>query len=118
MATYSRRLLSGSTSGKPIKVAATATLGTAIHTAVAGDNAWDEVYCWVTNTDSSAHTLTIEFGGATDPDCLIVKAYSIAANSPPIPVLTGQVLNGGLAVTAFADSANKLLITGFANRIA
>jgi len=117
MATYSRRLLSGSTSGKPIKVAATATLGTAIHTAVAGDNAWDEVYAWVTNTDSSAHTITVEFGGATDPDCLICKAVSIPANSGPVPLLTGQVLNGGLAITAFADSANKLLLSGYANRI-
>lgn len=117
MATYSRRLLSGSTSGKPVKVAATATAGTLIHTAISGDDGFDEVYGWVTNTDTSAIDLTIEYGGATDPDCLIVKAYSIPAKSPPIPILTGQVLNGGLTVKAFASVANKLLITGFVNRI-
>lgn len=118
MASYSRRILSGSTSGKPIKVAATATAGTLIHTAVEGDSKFDEVYVWVTNTDTSARDLTIEFGGVTDPDCLIVKTYSIPALSPPIPVLTGQVLNGTLTVGAFASVANKLLISGYVNRIA
>lgn len=117
MATYSRILLSGSTSGRPIKVAATATPGTAVHTAIAGAVAYDEVYLWATNTDSSTRTLTVEFGGTTDPDDLIVKTYSIPANSPPIPIVTGQVLNGGLLVKAFASSANVVLISGFVNRI-
>lgn len=117
MATYSRILLSGSTSGRPIKVAATATPGTAVHTAIAGAVSYDEVYLWATNTDSSTRTITVEFGGTTDPDDLIVKSYSIPANSPPIPIVTGQVLNGGVLVKAFASSANVVLVTGFANRI-
>ncbi|HEY1191392.1 MAG TPA: hypothetical protein VGE74_27405, partial [Gemmata sp.] len=85
MASYSREKLSGSTNGKPIKVAATATAGTTIHTAQSGATGWDEIYCWVTNTSASAVNLTIEFGGTTDPDNLIVKQLSIPANSPPIP---------------------------------
>lgn len=117
MANFVRKLLSGSTSGKPIKVAATATLGTAIHTAIAGADQFDEVWLWVTNTDTNPVNLTIEFGGATDPDCLIVKAQSIPASSGPTLIVAGNVLNGGLAVTAFASSANKLLLTGHANRI-
>lgn len=117
MATYSRQLLSGSTNGKAIKVVATATAGTTIHTAIAGTTAYDELYLWVTNTDTSARTLTIEFGGVTDPDCLIVKALSIPASSPPIPILTGQVLQNALVVGAFASAANVLLISGYVNRI-
>ncbi len=117
MAIYSRQLLSGSTNGKPVKIAATSTLGTTIHTAIAGTASFDEMYVWVTNTDTAGHTLTIEYGGATDPDCLIAKALSIPASSPPIPILTGQVLQNGLVVTAFADTANKLLLTGYVNRI-
>lgn len=117
MATYSRKLLSGSTSGRPIKVAATATPGTTAHTAVAGADAFDEVYIWATNTDSSTRTLTVEFGGTTDPDDLIVKTFALPANSPPIPIVTGQVLNGGLLVKAFASVANVVLLTGFVNRI-
>ena len=118
MATITRQLLSGSTNGKSIKVVATATAGTTIHTAVAGTTSFDEVYAWVTNPDTVVHTLTIEFGGVTDPDNLIVKAITIPPSSPPIPILTGQVLQNSLVIGAFADAANKLLITGFVNRIA
>lgn len=118
MASYSRQLLSGSTNGQPIKVAATATPGTLIHTAIAGTSAFDEVYAWVTNTSGAAVLLTIEFGGVTDPDNLITKQLSIPANSPPIPVLTGQVLQNGLIVRMFASAGNVLLASGYVNRIA
>jgi hypothetical protein len=117
MATYSRQLLSGSTNGKSIKVVATATAGTTIHTAIAGTTAFDEIYAWVTNTDTVARNLTIEYGGVTDPDNLICKTVSIPALSGPIPILTGQVLQNALVIGAFCDSANKLLITGYVNRI-
>lgn len=118
MTTYSRVLLSGSTNGKAVKVAATATLGTTIHTAQSGTSGYDEVYLWVTNTDSTARDLTIEWGGATDPDCLICKTVSIPALSGPTPIVPGLVLQNSLVVTAFASSANKLLISGYVNRIA
>lgn len=117
MATFSAILPSGSTSGRPIKVAATATAGTLIHTAVSGAVSYDEVYAWVVNTSTSAVTLTIELGGVTDPDDLFPKAVVIPASSPPIPILTGQRLNGGVAIRAFASSANVLLITANINRI-
>lgn len=116
MATISKIILSGSTDGKAVKVAATATAGTLIHTAVSGTTDVDEIYLWVTNTDSSARTLTLEYGGATDPDCLICKAVSIPANSRPIPICFGFLLQNGLTVRAFASSANVLLITGYVHR--
>jgi len=117
MATYSRVLLSGSTSGRNIPVAATATPGTLLHTAVAGAAAFDEVYLWAANVTGTAATLTIEWGGVTDPGDHMVKALSIPANSPPIPIATGQVLNGGLSVRAFSGTASAINITGFVNRI-
>ena len=43
MATFTKTLLSGSTNGKAILVAATATPGTTIHTAVAGTSSLDEM---------------------------------------------------------------------------
>lgn len=118
MTTFSRVLLSGSTSGRAIPVAATATPGTLIHTAVSGAAAWDEVYIWVSNVTGAAATLTIEWGGVTDPGDHICKALSIAANSPPTPIVLGEVLNGGLVVRAFSGTANALNITGYVNRIA
>lgn len=118
MATFSRILLSGSTSGRAIPVVATATAGTLIHTAVAGAAAYDEVYLWVSNVTGSAATLTIEWGGVTDPGDHLTKAYSIPANSGPVAIAVGQVLNGGLAIRAFSGTASALNITGFVNRIA
>lgn len=117
MATYSRVLLSGSTDGKPIKVVATATAGTAIHTAVSGSTAFDEIYLWVTNTDVASVDLTIEWGGASDPDNLIMKTVAIPAKSGPTNVIPGLNLNNAATVKAFASSANKLLISGYVNRI-
>jgi len=117
MASYSRVLLSGSTSGRNIPVAATATAGTLIHTAVSGSSAFDEVYLWAANVTASPATLTIEWGGVTDPGDHMGKAFSIPANSPPIPVATGQVLNGGLVVRAFSGTASAINISGFVNRI-
>lgn len=117
MSTYSRVLLSGSTSGRAIPVAAVATAGTLLHTAITGAAAFDEVYLWASNVTAAAATLTLEWGGVTDPGDHMVKAVSIPANSPPIPIATGQVLNGGLVVRAFSGTASAINITGFVNRI-
>lgn len=117
MATYSRVLLSGSTNGRAIPVAATATPGTAIHTAIAGTSSFDELYLWASNVTAAAATLTIEWGGVTDPGDHMTKAVSIPANSPPIPLVTGQVLNNGLLIKAFSGTASAINITGYVNRI-
>lgn len=118
MTTFSRVLLSGSTSGRVIPVAATATAGTLIHTAVAGAAASDEVYLWASNVTGAAATLTIEWGGVTDPGDHIIKAMSVPANSPPVPILLGHVLNGGLVVRAFSGTASAINVSGYVNRIA
>jgi hypothetical protein len=115
MATFSKVKLSASTDGKGVKIAATATAGTTVHTAHA--TALDEIYCWVSNTDSSDRTITIEWGGVTDPDNLLVKTLTIPANSGPILVVPGLILTNSLVFAIFASSANKILATGYVNRI-
>ncbi len=117
MSTYSRLLLSGSTSGRNIPVAATATPGTLIHTAVAGAAAFDELYLWCANVTNAPATLTLEWGGVTDPGDHMVKSYTIPANSGPYPIAVGQVLNGGLVCRAFSSVASALNISGYVNRI-
>ena len=117
MATFAKIHLSGSTQGKPIPVAAIATPGTLIHTAIAGTSSYDEVYLLVANLTGAAVTLTLEWGGVTDPDHLLVKQVSIPANSGPIPIAVGQILHNALVVRAFASSASALTITGWINRI-
>lgn len=117
MAVYSRALLSGSANGLPIPVAATATPGTLIHTAIAGATSFDEIYIWASNVTAAAATLTLEWGGVTDPGSLLVKAYSIPANSPPMPIAVGQNMNNGLVVRAFSATVSAINVTGFVNRI-
>jgi len=113
MATYSKQILSGSTSGKMIKVAATATLGTTIHTAHATDT--DEIWLYAVNSDSTARKLTIEYGGATSPDCLI--EITIQPEAGLVLVVPGLVLTGSLVITAFCATANVVMIGGYVNRI-
>ena len=116
MATYTKLLLSGSTSGRGIKVAAVATPGTAIHTAVAGATSWDEIWLWAVNHDAVARDLHIEFGGVTDPDDLM-ETLDIPPGAGMVLVCPGIPLNGGLSVAAFADAANIIVVWGFVNRI-
>lgn len=118
MATYTRQLLSGSTNGRVIPVAATATPGTLIHTAVSGTSSFDEIYIWVSNVTGTAATLTLEWGGVTDPGDHMVKAYSIPANSGPVLISAGKVLQNSLVVRAFSGTASALNIFGYVNRIA
>lgn len=118
MATYSKEFLSGSSSGTPIKVAATSIgSGTTVHTAHA--TAKDQVYLFVTNTSSSPVTLTIGWGGTTDPDHLILDALTIppSADCMPLPIIPGLPISGSLVVKAAAGSANVLLLTGWVDRI-
>jgi hypothetical protein len=116
MATFTKLVLSGSTDGQGIVINATATAGDTIHTAHA--TALDELWLWVSNLHTAAVTLTLEWGGATDPDDLLVKAVSIPANSPPIPIVHGLVLTNSLEAAAFASVADKLVISGYVHRIA
>lgn len=110
--------LSGSTDGMPIKVAATATLGTTIHTADA--TALDEIWLWAVNTDSSARLLTLEFGDVTSPDHHVAKTISAQGTEGvdgPVLILPGVLLTNSKVLTAFAASANKINLFGFINRI-
>lgn len=117
MATYSKQLLSGSTNGKGIKVAATATAGTTIHTAVSGTSSIDEIWLYANNTSASAVKLTLEWGEATAPDGNIEINIG-AEGTGMILIAPGIPLQNGLVVKAFAGSANVINIFGYVNRIA
>jgi hypothetical protein len=116
MATYSKKLLSGSTNGKGIKVAATATAGTVIHTAVAGTSSLDEVWLYAHNTSATAVKLTLEWGGVAAPDDHIEINIG-AEGTGLILVAPGILLQNGLIVRAFAGTGNVINIFGYVNRI-
>ena len=119
MATFSKVLLSGSTQGKAIKVAATASTGTTIHATGTSSSIIDEVWLYAYNSSASAVSLTIQYGGTTSVDNDI--KLSIPATSGLTLVVPGLTLTGtGSAantVYAYAGTTNVITISGYINRI-
>ena len=104
--------LSGSTSGRGIKVVATASAGTTIHTQAT--ETWDEVWLWAVNSSGSDVKLTLEWGGTTAPDDLI--EMTIPAESGLYPIAPGLPIEDAVVVKAFAATANVIMIHGYVNR--
>lgn len=118
MATFTKKILSGSTDGKAIKVAATATAGTLIHTGSTTTTTLDEVWLYAVNSSASAVKLTIEWGEATAPDGNI--ELTVTAESGLVLVIPGLLLKGNataLTVKAFAATANVICVHGYINQI-
>ena len=119
MATFTKVLLSGSTQGRQIKVAATASSGTTIHATGTSSSVTDEIWLYAYNSSSSAVTLTIQYGSTSTPDDDI--KLSIPVTSGLTLVVPGLVLTGtGSAantVRAYAGTANVIMISGYVNRI-
>lgn len=108
----SYQLLSGSTDGRRILIAATATPGTLIHTAHA--TSIDRLWLYIHNSSTSLVKITIELGGTSSPNDLIEFTVPIeAGNALLIP---GLPVTGGVAVRAFAGTTNVLTVGGFVLR--
>ena len=117
MATAVKRKLSGSTDGRNIKITATSSAGTTVHTAVAGTTAgtFDEIWLTAHNTDTVDRQIVIEFGGTTNPDDRIYQ--TIAAQSGEVWVIRGKILQNASVVKVYAAAANVITIGGFVNAI-
>ena len=119
MSTFSKELLSGSTNGRLIEVAATASPGTTIHTTGTSATIIDEVWLYAVNSSAADVKLTIQFGGTTSADDLI--EFTVVAESGLYLIIPGLVLTGDGAsartITAFAGTTNVLNIGGYVNRI-
>jgi hypothetical protein len=119
MATFSKTILSGSTDGKQIKVAATATAGTLIHTGPTNTAHLHEIWLYAVNTSASDVKLTIEWGAAASPDDLI--EYTVKAENGLYLIIPGLLIKGNasaLTVRAFAATTNVICISGYVNVIA
>ena len=115
MATFTKKTLSASTDGKAIKVAATATAGTLLHTGSTTTTTLDEIWLYAVNSSASSVKLTIEWGEATAPDGNIEQ--TIPAESGLYLIAPGLLLQNSLVVKAFAGTANVICIHGYVNRI-
>ena len=112
MATYSKLVLSGSTNGKAIMVHAAGTAGTTIHTAGAGTANADEIWLYAVNNGSTAKKITLEWGEATAN-----FEITIAGESGLTLVVPGLILNNGLTVACYCETADVVYIHGYVNRI-
>ena len=118
MATFTKAHLSGAADGLAVKVAATSSTGTTVHTAVSGTRAgsFSECWIWAVNTSAAAVKLTIEWGTTTAAD------GNIEVTVPPeqglMQVIPGLILHNSKVVTAFAGTANVICLHGFVNEIA
>ena len=118
MATFSKLTLSSSTDGRMIKVAATSTAGTLLHTGDTTATTLDEVWLYAVNSDTTDRKLTIEWGGVSSPDDLI--EFTVPAESGLYLIAPGLILKGNasaLVVRAFCATANVVNIAGYVNRI-
>jgi hypothetical protein len=119
MATFTKTILSASTDGRAIKVAATASPGTTLHTGSATASTIDEVWLYAMNTDGASQKLTVQWGGTTSPDDLI----EIVLDAEPglVLIAPGLLVKGNatpLVVRAFASLANVVTVHGYVNRVA
>ena len=121
MATLSKLALqpAGTTGdGLGILVAATATAGTAIHTASATTTTIDEVWLYAYNNDTTSILLTIEYGGVTSPKDVIKQ--TLTAQNGLVLIVAGLLIQGNATpkvVRAFASTGSQISIFGYVNRI-
>jgi hypothetical protein len=113
--TISRIPLSGSTHGRGVKVAATSSAGTTIHTATSSTTDCDVITLYAYNSSGSAVNLTIQWGGTTSVDDDI--KLSIPATSGLTLIAPDLVLRNSLVIKAYAGTADVVTIHGFANRV-
>ena len=119
MATFSKTILSGSTDGKGVLVAATATAGTLVHTGPTNTAHLHEVWLYAVNSDTTDRKLTIEWGEATAPNGNI--EYTVKAENGLYLIVPGLLIKGNasaLTVKAFAATGNVIVVHGYVNVIA
>lgn len=118
MATFTKSILSGSTDGKGILVAQTATPGTLIHTGPTNTAHLHEVWLYAVNYDSTDRKLTIEYGGTTAGTDHI--EYTVKAENGLYLIVPGLLVKGNasaLEVRAFAATGTAIVVHGYVNTI-
>lgn len=112
-----KRKFSESVDGMPIKIVATSSPGTLIHTAVAGqiEGTYDQILMWAFNSHVADVVLTVEYGSNAAPDSNIVETIEFRAGLTPI--IPGLLLQNSREVRAFASIPNVITVGGEVNRI-
>lgn len=113
MATFTRELLSGSTSGVPIALTSTDSAGAAtLHTASTNK---EEIYLYGMNESTASVEAFIELGDTVSP-----VIQPIPPRSGLVPILPGMTLTGSKVVRGYCStvSTSALWVSGWVNKIA
>jgi hypothetical protein len=122
-----KQKLSASNDGGIVRVIASSSPGTLIHTSVSGTSDWDEIWLWaIYGRYYAQHTylfeqliLRVEYGGTSDPDD-VIRATIRNDNQGAVLVVPGLLLQNELVIRAYAeedDYMSEVQIAGFVNRI-
>ena len=117
MATYTKKLLSVSDSGKQILVVPTTRASAMlIHTAVTGVASLDEVWIYAFNYSAQPVNLVLLWGGTVEPDNQILTP--IPSQAGRVLCVDGMLLHNSKSINAYASLVSVILIDGFVNNIA
>lgn len=117
MATYTKTILSGSTDGLGINVAATSSPGTTIHTGSTTASHLHEIWLYAQNYSSGVQWVTVEWGGTSSSDSI---TQVIDPNVGLVLVCAGLIIKGNATakiVRAYASTTNTISIHGYVNTI-
>lgn len=116
MATIAKRVLSGSDSGMPITVSATAGGVTTVHQGTTSTNILDEVWVYAYNSGANAVNLTLEFG-ASASQVLRMEVEPILGPQLVMPGFIVQGRSTAVSIFAYASASNTINLVGYVNRI-
>ena len=116
-----RRVLSGSSFGKPIDITGTAsTAFTIIHQGGPNTSTWDEVYIWAHNRASMAITLLTYLGASTTANEIrtVIGGYSTEVIMPGTTLLGSTTASDDCEIKAIIGICQtSIALFGYANRI-
>lgn len=109
--------LSASTDGKNILVtSAVVASGSTIHvtTTEASAGQGDEIVLYAYNSSTTGtETLTIQWGGTSDPNDLM---EFLIPSKQHVPMINGLILRNNLTIKAASTTANKVTVNGYVVR--
>ena len=118
MATFTKLLLSGSTDGKSVMIAATASPGTIVHTGPTDPTTIDEIWLYGVGSSGTDMPVTLEWGGVATPNDHI--AYTVTSQTGLHLLAPGIPLKGNstpLIIRAFTNGASHVNLYGYVNTI-
>lgn len=112
----SRIPFSASTQGQGLKIAATATPGTLVHTTGVSLTVQDEIRLYLYNAHTADVLVTVEFGGPAAPDQNIVLTVPFKSGLVAVTPASDLILTGSgtvaLTVKVFAATTNVIIAYG------